>query len=198
MIGPVDSSVRAGAPRLPRSGRARQLRCRLFVALVVLSAPLPDDSLSAAETDWRAPLGTEHVLTGRIWNVASGRFIPEEALLDRLAQKEIGLKTVVKTMIKPSEILRTGKGCKILVAKELHSDIECAGCQRQRLLKLADVSKFRCLCIESIRFGQADPLIAAETSHSFDVCNRQSSVRNNPMLSAVQLDLQFQHRLTCL
>ena len=33
---------------------------------------------------WQAPLGREHPLTGRIWEVESGRFVDERSLLERL------------------------------------------------------------------------------------------------------------------
>jgi uncharacterized iron-regulated protein len=38
-----------------------------------------------AGTPWEAPLGRDHPLTGRIWDVAGRRFVPPEALAARLA-----------------------------------------------------------------------------------------------------------------
>jgi len=40
---------------------------------------------------WQAPIGREHPLTGRIWEVASGRFIDQRRLMDRL----VGVRFVV-------------------------------------------------------------------------------------------------------
>lgn len=34
---------------------------------------------------WKSPLGRDHSLTGRIWDVSSARFIDRETLVERLA-----------------------------------------------------------------------------------------------------------------
>jgi uncharacterized iron-regulated protein len=57
----------------------------LVVVLVVLSGcagrPAPIDL-----GEWRAPLGRDHPLVGRIWNTRTGRFVTADALVARLAE----------------------------------------------------------------------------------------------------------------
>jgi len=40
---------------------------------------------SPSETTWQAPMGVDHPLTGRIWDVGTSEFISEQGLLDRLS-----------------------------------------------------------------------------------------------------------------
>jgi len=40
---------------------------------------------------WKSPLGREHPLTGRIWNVSAARFIDRETLVERLARADFVL-----------------------------------------------------------------------------------------------------------
>ena len=64
---------------------------RLLGALVLLgasfslpAAPETPATSSHPAIDWQAPNGRKHPLTGRIWQVATQRFIDEQALLDTL------------------------------------------------------------------------------------------------------------------
>ena len=47
----------------------------LYLLLALAFAALPVEQARSQETEWLAPLGQEHPLTGRIWHVAEGRFI---------------------------------------------------------------------------------------------------------------------------
>ena len=40
---------------------------------------------------WKSPLGRDHPLTGRIWDVAAARFIDRESLVERLARADFVL-----------------------------------------------------------------------------------------------------------
>jgi uncharacterized iron-regulated protein len=40
---------------------------------------------------WKSPIGREHRLTGRIWDVSAGRFIDRETLVERLARADFDL-----------------------------------------------------------------------------------------------------------
>jgi uncharacterized iron-regulated protein len=42
-------------------------------------------------TSWKSPLGQNHPLTGRIWDVSSARFIDRETLVERLARADFVL-----------------------------------------------------------------------------------------------------------
>ncbi len=65
---------------------------RLLAALLILHAsfslcasPQPPASASQPAIEWQSPIGREHPLTGRIWEVATQRFIDEQRLLNTLA-----------------------------------------------------------------------------------------------------------------
>ena len=42
-------------------------------------------------TSWKSPLGRNHPLTGRIWDVSSDRFIDRKTLVERLARADFVL-----------------------------------------------------------------------------------------------------------
>ena len=67
---------------------AAQIAARLWIGLILslvatAAAPSATDP-SATSITWEAPVGRDHPLTGRIWDVAAGRFIDEKTLLERL------------------------------------------------------------------------------------------------------------------
>ena len=56
-----------------------------WMVLVGITCPVQDaTAASGGRIVWQAPIGREHPLTGRIWEVAAGRFIDEHSLMDRL------------------------------------------------------------------------------------------------------------------
>src|SRR5918994_3765260 len=46
---------------------------------------------ACSATSWKSPLGQNHPLTGRIWDVSSARFIDRETLVERLARADFVL-----------------------------------------------------------------------------------------------------------
>lgn len=54
--------------------------------LLVIGMPSSSTSGDEPWATWRSPLGREHPLTGRIWEVAASRFIEPTALVERLTR----------------------------------------------------------------------------------------------------------------
>lgn len=73
---------------LPRSRRRHTVLkigagIAFFLVFGLLSSPLSGDEPWAT---WRSPLGREHRLTGRIWDVAAARLIEPSTLVERLTR----------------------------------------------------------------------------------------------------------------
>ena len=74
--------------RLPGTSTANtNWRYWFWFALMALTAVLP----ACAVTAWQSHYGRNHPLTGRIWDVASGKFIDHHSLTIRLARAEFVL-----------------------------------------------------------------------------------------------------------
>ena len=57
----------------------------IFGLVTTMAAASPTTDPAGTSIAWEAPMGRDHPLTGRIWDVAADRFIDEKMLLDRLA-----------------------------------------------------------------------------------------------------------------
>jgi uncharacterized iron-regulated protein len=55
-------------------------------ALVLLITLLAGCAAGAARVAWQSPVGREHPLVGRIWDVGAGRFVDEPALVARIGR----------------------------------------------------------------------------------------------------------------
>ena len=66
-----------------------RIRAATFLALILgcLTFVVPGCSV----TSWKSPLGRDHTLTGRIWDVSSRKFIDRESLVHRLARADFVL-----------------------------------------------------------------------------------------------------------
>jgi uncharacterized iron-regulated protein len=73
------SNIRAGAPNL---------RARYFTALALILGCLAFTVPGCSVTSWKSALGRNHPLTGRIWEVSSGRFVDRQSLVIRLARAD--------------------------------------------------------------------------------------------------------------
>jgi uncharacterized iron-regulated protein len=80
----------------PPQWRPARREMRRWLRYVELAAVLPALVIPASNAGtatypldkpvvWQSPMGREHSLSGRIWEVASGRFVEERDLLDHLA-----------------------------------------------------------------------------------------------------------------
>lgn len=58
---------------------------RRLVALLAVLTALTACGAAVTAVPWQSPVGREHPLVGRIWDVAAGRFVDERALVARLA-----------------------------------------------------------------------------------------------------------------
>jgi uncharacterized iron-regulated protein len=68
--------------------RARAKLVTALLTAVLLIAPARGGE---PEETWQSPLGQDHPLAGRIWDVAAGRFIDSTTLVARLAQSQFVL-----------------------------------------------------------------------------------------------------------
>jgi uncharacterized iron-regulated protein len=78
-VNAVSFNVRFAGPN------ARELYSAVLVLIVAFVACAV---AGCAVTSWRSTLGRNHPLTGRIWDVSSGRFIDRQSLLSRLARAD--------------------------------------------------------------------------------------------------------------
>jgi len=72
----------------PSGFRVRHDATNLFVLLAGYVACV---LAGCSATSWKSPLGRNHPLTGRIWDVSSARFIDRETLVERLARADFVL-----------------------------------------------------------------------------------------------------------
>ena len=66
---------------------ARNARPGFFTVVALIAGCLTGCSV----TSWKSPLGRDHPLTGRIWDVSSGKFIAGQSLVARLARADFVL-----------------------------------------------------------------------------------------------------------
>ena len=75
----VSSNIRLAAPH------AREF---YFTALVLVAGYAACAVAGCSVMSWKSPLGRDHPLTGRIWDVSSGRFIEHPSLVTTLARAD--------------------------------------------------------------------------------------------------------------
>jgi uncharacterized iron-regulated protein len=87
---------RAGSAELSGMGLGAGHRGAAYLACVVILFSLcalapPRLHASDLEDAWQAPIGRDHPLVGRIWDVTAGAFIDSAALVDRLSRRRFVL-----------------------------------------------------------------------------------------------------------
>ena len=80
------SASNAGSPNVPlATPHAREF---YFTALVLVVGYVACAVAGCSVMSWKSPLGRDHPLTGRVWDVSSARFIEHPSLVTRLARAD--------------------------------------------------------------------------------------------------------------
>ena len=83
--------VQAVQPLRSSQVAAASVRSGYLIALALIIGCLAFAAPGCSVTPWKSALGRNHPLTGRIWDVSSGRFIDGRSLIPRLARADFVL-----------------------------------------------------------------------------------------------------------
>lgn len=113
--------------------------CAALVSLTVLTACTTTVSPTASIARWQSPLLSGHPLVGRIWDVRSGAFISEDALLQALSAADVA------------------------ILGEKHDNPDHHAIQRQVLAGLAATGRLAAVSFEMLDSGQQPALDSLTT-----------------------------------
>jgi uncharacterized iron-regulated protein len=80
-----------GQNRCPLFGVVKTIEHFTARSVALIAGVVACAAAACSATAWKSPLGRDHPLTGRVWEVSSARFIDRQSLVERLARADFVL-----------------------------------------------------------------------------------------------------------